>query len=163
MLYNYQTGETSGNWDNPGNSYESTRQFWDKHFTPYFTSVLKIEKHQSYGEYAAEGAKIYFTDGSCVIMNNTNLAYDVNCDKGKNSYGTDIYSFSLDKGNFGPYKYIWDINGTIKPPEGEEDFSRDLNDRKNVQRLCKTEPMFCAQLLLMDGWQYKNDYPFRIR
>ena len=163
LLYNYHTGETSGNWDNPESSYESIHQFWDKHFTPYFTSVLKIEKHQSYGEYASEGAKISFTDGSCVIITHTNLAYDVNCDKGKNAYGTDIYSFSLDKGNFGSYKYIWDINGTIKPPEGEEDFSRDLNDRKNVQRLCKTEPMFCAQLLLMDGWQYKNDYPHRIR
>ena len=128
LLYNYHTGETSGNWDNPESSYESIHQFWDKHFTPYFTSVLKIEKHQSYGEYASEGAKISFTDGSCVIITHTNLAYDVNCDKGKNAYGTDIYSFSLDKGNFGPYKYIWDINGTIKPMRFIVEEAREMSE-----------------------------------
>lgn len=164
IMYNNDSGEIPGTWGNSENSSEALEQYWNQHFAPYFQNIIKQEKARN--EYTGwrNGFIVYFGDGTKLGMSKggtIDLKYDVNGDKLPNSYGRDQYIFLLQNGNFSPYNWRGDIDN-IEPPEGEDNYTTDMNDRNNLVRLCKRDTTFCSQLLLLDGWEYKPDYPHRL-
>lgn len=164
LMYNTDSGEVPGTWGEPENNSEAVEEYWQKHFAPYFQNVVKLEKARN--EYTSwrNGFIVYFGDGTKLGLSKggtIDLKYDVNGDKLPNKYGRDQYIFLLQKGNFSPYNWRGDISN-IEPPEGEENYTTDMNDRNNLVRLCKRDTTFCSQLLQLDGWEYKPDYPHRL-
>lgn len=163
LMYNAENGTMSGEWEEPTTTSESIENYWNIHFGPYFKNVLKLEKKFTGGR---NGLIVYFEDGSTLVITRggaVDLRYDVNGEKPPNVYGRDNYIFLLRKGEFSTYNWENDIgSGGIIPDEGEADFTKDMNDRNNVLRLCKKAALFCGHLLLLDGWEYKEDYPYRL-
>lgn len=91
---------------------------------------------------------------------------DLNGNKGPNKQGRDIYYFLSGGGYFNPFTWLeWTtISDTNKRlPEGVTPVTSNFNDRDNVLRLCKYGgTRFCARLLLLDGWEFKDDYPYKL-
>ena len=161
LMYNNDNGEISGQWPEPANSTEAMQEFWQEHFAPYFQNVIKLETVTG----SRNGIDVYFSDGSQLEMTRSgalDISYDVNGKKFPNKKGRDQYIFLLCKGNFSPYNWTSDIGIVVKPPEGEDNYTKDMADRNNVLRLCKRDQTFCSQLLQIDGWEYKSDYPHRL-
>lgn len=161
IMYNNDSGEIPGEWESSENSSEALEQYWNQHFASYFQNVIRQEKAVSEGRnafivYFGDGTKLFISKGGTI-----DLRYDVNGDKLPNSNGRDQYVFLLKNGNFSAYNWIGDIDG-MESPEGEDKYTKDMNDRNNILRLCKRSTAFCSQLLLLDGWEYKPDYPHRL-
>ena len=163
LLYNQQHNMLPEDWPMPENSYSSLKSFWDTRFAPYFKNVISTEEGTS-GKLL-----IKFSDGSSMEMSKSgvvNIYYDLNGDNPPNQNGRDIYVFLLNKGVFTPYNWTLDI-GEDKDDLYNEDedgnkFTTDMNDRDNVLKLCKKAGSFCSQLLILDNWEYQNDYPYKI-
>lgn len=103
--------------------------------------------------------RIYLSDGSYFYMKNgacMDIDYDVNGSKAPNAYGADIFKFIIcpeekyknecgsDK-NFCPYCPI-----------------ANCDTREKALQKCKTSPAMCAKILMMDGWEFKKDYPHKL-
>lgn len=164
IMYNNDSGEIPGEWESPENSSEALEQYWNQHFAPYFQNVIRQEKARNEYTIWRNGFIVYFGDGTKLGMTKggtIDLKYDVNGDKLPNIQGRDQYVFLLQNGNFSPYNWIKDID-TFEPPEGEDNYTTAMNDRNNLVRLCKRSSAFCSQLLLLDGWEYRSDYPYRL-
>lgn len=154
-------------WDTPDNNADSLESWWNKYYAPYF-SVLKTEKNTN--KLAGSIFLVYFTDGSILGLSKggaVNLWYDVNGDIAPNVGGKDRFFFiqTIDgkKNMFTPYNWTADIDSTNdKLEDGEEPFTKNMTDRNNVLRLCAKNSMHCSQLLFLDGWEFKDDYPFNI-
>lgn len=150
------------NWNYPtsGSSPEIIMEFWNTYFGQYFKSVAKVNVRESDSVII-----VYFLDGSKLTMQRSgviNLYYDVNGDSPPDEAGVDNYTFLLriyknnNAGRFSPY----DWQDDIKPDD--EEFTKDMADRENVLKLCKKSRAHCSQLLMLDNWEFKDDYPFKI-
>ena len=117
------------------------------------------------------GYKYYLNDGSMFFTGDCSyiIYYDVNGDKGPNQSGRDIFNFyiiSNDDGDYGigivnniPHFNTKDWS-PIPCEEGyERYFTRDyiLSNSCNGQNSST-----CSTLIEMDGWEIKDDYPFRL-
>ena len=164
VMYSSDHNMLPEDWAMPDNNSDSIEEFWQTHFAPYFKNVISVSKEKSSFTIARDGLVVKFSDGSSMSMTKSgvvDILYDVNGDKAPNAWGKDRYIFLINKGNFTVYNWTYDISG-FEPPDGEEAYTKDLNDRKNVLRLCKYDPSFCSGLLLLDGWEFKDDYPYKI-
>ena len=164
LMYNNESGEISGEWEQPDATQDLLEEYWNSHFTPYFQNIININKETSQITGYTPGLVIKFTDGTSLSLTKHGLIdikYDVNGDKLPNIRGRDQFNFILDKGKLSAYTAT-DPIGDTKPPEGETDFTTNLNDRNNVLRLCKAQGLYCSQLLFLDGWEFKKDYPQRL-
>ena len=95
-------------------------------------------------------------DEICVI-------FDVNGEKGPNSWGRDFFQFG-----------IWGAEGATKyntTPLASDNYSYcDINiggqgedcSREALIEACKGEWTQCTDLLMMDGWEFKDDYPLKL-
>lgn len=124
-------------------------EYFDRFLKPY----LKVLSSDVENEYPV----IRFADGSTVTLTNgycTDFAFDVNGERKPNQVGADIFYFLLcpddTKANY---------------------FSNNRNfgtySQKNIERgrdsaltACKNDPIVCSTLLLIDNWEFKNDYPY---
>lgn len=109
--------------------------------------------------------KIYMNDGTSFGFNNgmcADFTYDINGDRKPNYSGKDIFRFLLcpkkyknsylgsnSRSNFGPF---CDANC---------DFSNNKKREKTLI-LCKKNGSYCARLLMIDGWEFKSDYPYKL-
>ena len=60
-------------------------------------------------------------------------------------------------GKFTPYQYNKDFG------EDNDKYNRDFNDRANVLDWCKNiDAAYCTQLLFLDNWEFKDDYPYKL-
>ncbi len=87
---------------------------------------------------------------ACDIINFT---IDVNCDKGRNLQGYDIYRFlfcSYFENN--PYE----PSGRIYPF-----MNKTWTTREQLLSHCKDSAKYCSALLMKDGWEFKDDYPYK--
>lgn len=161
LMYNQEHNMLPEDWPIPANNYDSLKTFWDTRLAPYFKNVISTEKDD-------DGyLLVKFSDGTNMTMARrgvVDIEYDVNGDKAPNKSGRDIYRFLLNKGDFTAYGWTADIgeDGLFNEDDEGEKYTQDMNDRSNVLRLCKTSGSFCSQLLILDGWEYKNDYPYKI-
>lgn len=155
--------EESKYWTKPSNNADELEKFWQTYFNPFFNNIIKTKKVVDSGW--RDQYYIYFSDGSCMYFTSSgalDITYDVNCfDKSQNIIGKDMYIFLFNNGKFTPYNWLGDI-ASIEPNDGGGKYSTDLNDRDNVVRLCKRDASFCTQLLQLDDWEYKADYPKKL-
>lgn len=153
-------------WEVPNNNPDSLEHWWNKYYAPYFKSIIKTDKKTWI---TGSSFIVYFSDGSAVGLSKAgavNFWYDVNADNPPGERGKDLFFFLqlLDtKYMFTPYGWTADIDLTNSQlEEGEEPFTKNMSDRNNVLRLCKKGGLHCSQLLFLDSWDFKDDYPFNI-
>lgn len=99
----------------------------------------------------ADGSYVYLHNGDCIDFN-----YDVNGPKAPNEFGRDIYKFYLCS-NESCEKKPWTTNC------GKFTTTRNRNvTRSSSITNCKNNPIYCSQLLGVDNFEFKKDYPYRL-
>ena len=75
--------------------------------------------------------------------------------KRPNKYGKDVFMFSFDyKNSLEPYGLGF-VSGMSEVPH----FSRD-NLLKGSDRACQRHGLYCAAVIMLDGWEIRDDYPW---
>ena len=152
------------------NSIENTKQFVDTYIAPYYSS-LKLcstgngNKKNTCGAVVSNGGANYTTANgtgiSFVISANTPKVptiVDTNGGKGPNIIGTDYFYFSITDGKVLPAGWYDGIT--------REDILNGYNYSCKKTSVDKNNPdMYtlrhgCTALLLIDGWEFKDDYPY---
>lgn len=165
IMYNAQNGTTDADWNFPkSNSREDMMNYWNEYFAPYFANVLRAEYETNHSKL---GVHVSFTDGSEVLLavsGAMDFDFDVNGKKGPNSRGKDIYNFLIERVDkkFTPYIWTYNIESENNANPNEPQLTDNMNDRDNVQKLCKRDGIYCSQLLYLDEWTYKKDYPHKL-
>lgn len=129
---------------------------FNKYFAPYL-------KHSAFetgnSEWAYGEAKVVLADGSHLYLHNGNcidLNIDLNGDKGSNQYGIDTFVFYLCS-NEKCAVHTWANCGKLTPH-----MIRPAS-RASALTNCKNSPKTCASLLIMDNWEFKDDYPYNVK
>ena len=159
---------------------EAAAEFMNTYLVPY----MKVAKApEVYGEgnwdgtryylgkttansYTAKHARMYLSDGASITTAVTNtdseknlyLYIDINGDKDPNRFGKDIFYYIIgvksdDKNSVGrvlPAGY----NKT------REEITENTSSNKNGCAPSSSFGYYCAQLIMMDGWEIKDDYPW---
>ncbi|MBQ8460181.1 type II secretion system protein [bacterium] len=160
-------GEISG-WDFSWVSCADIVRFNNTYLIPYLKTAKNCEcehsgecsmpeySDSSYTYYLNVGrmSKLILLDGTEIMVSFSPgyrlLFIDINGNSKPNVYGKDIFVFS--------YFLESDLNNRnpIQPvPRGSE-FSRD-----EILRSCSTSGLFCAALIMKDGWIISKDYPWQ--
>ncbi len=147
---------------------EICEEFFLKYLAPYM-KYDKFVKGEDLDEplpngYKGTFSKIYLNNGSYVVIHTCggfDFDIDINGDKGPNKNGRDIFCFILAfseskalsafgnaKEHFGTYFESW----------------KGRNNRETVKQACANPDTayYCARLLEMDGWEFKEDYPYKL-
>lgn len=131
---------------------ESTLAFFQQYLAPYIKTISSTKTSGSTG-------KVIFNDGSVLHLGNGNcidMIFDVNGDKRPNSNGYDRFDFLFCNKNFnesylGVNKYFGSYYQKLAL----------TYDREYIKNRCKTNPLYCSTLLIIDDFEFKKDYPFR--
>lgn len=127
----------------------------------------------SYGEVKNNNPKLVLADGNMIlatdyfeakdINNNTisaiNIIVDINGFKKPNQYGRDVFAFSIQP-DFG---FVPAGVGYTSAMQGaQQAYSRDWFLTGGQERGCnrKQNGFYCAGLIMTDGWEIKDDYPW---
>lgn len=159
----------------------SSNSFYTTYYKPHLSSVkefintapplevtyscLKGSCSGEYGSYSSPAVpKILLSDGTLIAFDPTVSAQriilvDVNGYKKPNKWGRDMFAFSL-QSDIGlvPYGY-----GGIAWGSFGSEYDRDLIINSNNDRACNKQKdgVWCAALIMMDGWEIRNDYPWQ--
>ncbi len=152
------------------NDEEGLQKYWDTYFAQYLKNPPKVYSYVN--KWNQTQICYVLSDGIKYCIGRPSLGspfqFGVNVYM-KNNFdkataGVDCFNFLLTKsGKFIPYS--WDsqalaLNSGLE--KGEEKFTEDFTDRKNVLRMCEKDSSFCTQLLYLDGWEFKDDYPHKL-
>ena len=184
-LAEMEHGTKSYEWGCPTcGDFEAEKEWFEKYLAKYI-NYTKIEKmsenaermklHKEMGLITG-GAAIYLNDGSLMFSSECldNVAYDVNGDKGPNEFGRDIFVFFIitydDNGNANDIIDNIPRFNTISfnpiPWENNEQMLKTNYNREKSLEQCKTDSGrtwgHCTRLIELDGWEIKNDYPWKI-
>ncbi|MDR1327105.1 MAG: type II secretion system GspH family protein [Heliobacteriaceae bacterium] len=132
-------------------------QFFNTNYTPYMKTI-KVET-------TAKGVNAAFPDGSGMFIRksiatppdiddycaSTHVIFCVHYKTCKDPYFDTINNAS--SASDGRNSFVFQVNGSTP----WQDFSREqlLED-------CRTSKYYCSKLLQHDGWEIKDDYPFKI-
>ncbi len=127
----------------------------------------------AYGEVKNNNPKIVLADGTMILATDligaydvdnklvaaVNIIVDINGFKKPNQYGRDVFAFTIQHHTgFAPAGV-----GFVNELQGSQGFDRDWfkNAGGNV-RACNINQngFFCAGLIMVDGWEIKDDYPW---
>ena len=127
------------------NTYDKAILFRNEYLLPYlsYTKLSTVAGYQP-SVYLNDGSYFYIYKGvSCVTF-----YYDLNGEKKPNVKGRDMYDFLICR-----------INSKFGP-----NFESDLrvNSRESALQYCKENAEYCSALLFYDGWEFKDDYPYRL-
>ena len=114
---------------------EVEQNFMNTYLLPYVSFVKK------------ESNKIYFNDGSslqCHKGDCMDFIFDVNGDKAPNQVGRDIFDFLYCKSQMQFVSY------------------NAVTSRSAALSNCASNPYTCSTLVMIDGWEFKKDYPYRL-
>ncbi len=160
----------------------STEEFFNKYLSLNF-SVVKYcgrdegcwnddgtfmpngQKYRDTPTFAAGGdrTKLTLSDGTFIAMrkqdnNHVHINVDINGSKRPNTYGIDVFLFTLTAAPF------FDSSHKIASP-GLFMFGHGLNSseiKSNYAGCAKDKVgMMCGEKILMDSWQIKDDYPWK--
>jgi prepilin-type N-terminal cleavage/methylation domain-containing protein len=128
----------------PFRDFDKTEEFVNQYILPYF-KYLKAEK----GNYAGiditlvDGSSFEITMGGCI-----DILYDINGDsKAPNQFGRDMFHILLcGDGKVQPYYGLANSNST----------------REELLAACQENGQWCVGLIMHDGWEFKDDYPWKI-
>ena len=94
----------------------------------------------------------------------TDITYDVNgFEKESNVEGRDTYHFVICPYNF--LGYGLNDNQKLRPLLSKKyviDDSTGNPTREKLLERCKAAPDQCTGLLMYDGWEFKDDYPYKL-
>ena len=133
--------------------------FFMKYIGPYikYTSLDKAVEVENPEDLKAYELKVVFSDGSVMYYHNggcIDMIFDINGNRKPNKVGYDKFVFVLCQ-----EKYRCGLNNT-------KNFCAYLPTnaptRAQALALCKTSPHYCSTLLMYDGWEIKEDYPFKL-
>ena len=127
-----------------------------------YSNIAQMAKDGVYYIFADGGSIYLYTGGGVTEAGLTNggigleMYYDTNGYKRPNTIGKDIFSFGFsvtqDATNFIKCKGC--INGC------KDGYVTSHNSRTELLDACKREPATCSCLLMADGWEFKDDYPW---
>ncbi len=123
------------------------------------------------GHEAVANPKVFLNDGTFFTMlgplgNSYSIVVNLNGYSHPNRWGRDIFAFSIVQGKgFVPYGLY---TGLVSPDTGEvigsfgDSMSRDEITGTGNSRACNKEKdgIWCAALIMFDGWEIKDDYPW---
>lgn len=143
----------------------STSRIYFDTYLKRFLKTTKIEDETGSVErfnystivYLDDGTKLYLQDfGADGFMR---VLFDLNGDAKPNITGRDLFQFwHIPRGQC--YRFRDCGKFTAYYPFGQDDFSR-----TRMMQLCERpaeKGFYCAQLLMHDGWEFKDDYPHRL-
>lgn len=145
-----------------GKNSEVIFKFVDQYLKPYIKIVQigKSNRTVNDGKDADGEAYMVLSDGSYVYLHNGNCIdfnYDVNGPKPPNEYGRDIYKFLLcSNEKCAVHSFAKDCGKFTAIIDA------DLSTREKALANCKKNQMYCTQLLQMDNFEFKKDYPYRL-
>ena len=150
-------------WDYPTtNNKEDWERFYNEYFASYFRGVTPTFSNGIYP------LTLQFPDGSALACRQGGVLidcrYNVVGDTKFSNHNTQTFDFELSQnGNFHPYTWVeWSDYYKDLVPEGEAPINTDLSKRENVLRGCKLIGFWCTYLLYLDGWEFKDDYPYKL-
>lgn len=139
-----------------------SREFFMQYLAPYFKYVAINDGENTIkddGTKSGTQTTVYLADGSSFAFNNggcMDVVFDINGDKLPNSWGRDqfVFYFCLEEserlkrcGNF-KKAFCTAKNGAAT--------------RQDALRNCANTPYWCSSLLEFDGWEFKDDYPYKL-
>ena len=132
-------------------STKTTKEFAETYLVPHVSVLRKGVVNGKYTIYLNDGTSFYLTKEQCL-----HFFFDANGDKKPNVSGRDQYRYTfcpstIDRSLIDAQPgvliaYPWKTGKT----------------RKEALNACKSNPDTCSKLLLIDEWDYKNDYPYAI-
>ncbi|MBP3924716.1 type II secretion system protein, partial [bacterium] len=157
----YTIKDDDGNYDTNANG-EHTYNFFMKYLAPYikYTKIEqgKIETDED-GNTKGSSTTVYFADGSTAWLFNgdcIDFNFDVNGKSKPNQSGRDIFVFPLcSNPGFASY-HCGSSNRVFCSYHGE------TTTRTNILNACKANAGWCSGLLMHDGWEFKEDYPYKL-
>lgn len=157
-------------------------EFNNKYIKPYFKIVQEYavgKFPRNYHTYGTDGKehdgffnyfgnpKMVLSDGAMITVQTNKSAeekpyvvfiVDLNGMRKPNKYGRDMFAISVQPdGGLVPYGV-----GNVAGGEGKLDYNRDELVKGSDYRACNKQQggAFCTALIIMDGWEIKNDYPW---
>ena len=152
----YALGESWDIWcEDTGKDYDTstktTQAFAESYLLPHVVAAKKGVENGKYTIHLNDGTSFYMTKEQCL-----HFFFDVNGGKKPNVSGRDQYRYTycpltIDKKLIDAQPgvliaYPWQAGKT----------------RAQAKNACKTSPDTCSKLLMMDGWEFKDDYPHKI-
>ena len=151
--------------DEEGNAdYKANAQVTEKFINTYLKPYIKIISINSLskGEYGSQFGESYmvFEDGSYLYLHNGNCVdflYDVNGPKLPNVIGRDIFHYLLCP-NEKCSAHTW---YTGKCGKFTFNGMKSANREQALEK-CKNNARLCTELLEMDAYEFKKDYPYKL-
>ncbi len=164
-----------------GGSSVTLKEWFEKYLAQYI-SYIKTEELSSdskyyqslnmYDSFKSLNSNlfvVYLNDGSLYFNDEASdlIVYDVNGEKGPNTYGRDLFYFYILTGVESYYQmnYMSHVNtvcfSRLLNADGSEYYSY---SRSELINRCKNQQQCagCSKLLENDGWEFKDDYPYRL-
>lgn len=126
----------------------------------YLAKYLKLIAEPKDGELLialSDGSTMSMRIGYCLDMH-----FDYNGKKGVNTLGVDKFDFLLctEEGyNAGLSRNRQNPFDAYFPPY----CARTGCSRTQLLNECKSNPLYCSGLLMYDGWEIKDDYPYKLK
>ena len=150
---------------------------WKNHFSSqgigiwynYLSKYIPIEEKQEAACIDGSCHSLYFmTDGTAIrnidwgSADNSDygcIHYDVNGAKGPNQFGKDRFGFSILR-----KRGLERISKSLSffPEIRFERLLQENITREELLEDCKSFGGYCTYLIMYDGWEIKNDYPYRL-
>ena len=187
LLAQAEYGETSGWVLDSGKSRAKSKNFSEKYLIPYLKVVKKCEDYSTsdcnYPIYKLNGQRysvndfnnwtyrFYLADGTFLIVYSlydsnearhpkyASIIFDINGEKRPNKWGIDVFKLQyilqtkLDNSK--------SFEGKMTPAWADADSRTQLLSAGNSEYCNKNkEGVACLAVILMDGWEIKDDYPW---
>jgi len=142
------------NYGNDSKTLAAAADFQNSYVLPYISYNKTSE--DSYLKFRY----VYLSDGS--RFNNwkgygcLRFEYDVNGDKKPNNPGSDIFYFL----------YCSSLYTEINDSDRKKTFItyqyQNLTTREAALQACMNNAYYCSTLVMLDGWEFKDDYPYKL-
>ena len=129
-----------------------------------YTNTAQMAKIGIYYIFADGGSIYVYTGGGKTEDGLTNggvgfeIFYDTNGYNRPNTIGKDIFSFGFPVTQTEEAKNYIKCKGCINGCK--DGYVTTRNSRTELLDACKREPATCGCLLMVDGWEFKDDYPW---
>jgi len=166
------------NWDlTESESSQRTIDFVNKYLFPYLQIVKKSTPtsnecwadnvrsattgnvHSQYSNSQPKHSSAILSDGSSLHVwmskscQNAWIVVDLNGHKSPNTLGRDIFPFQISFYESGDVRAGLFPNGLLL---------KEIPSRENLKQQCINDAQYCTALIMADGWEIKNDYPYKI-
>ena len=148
---------------NPGENDESEairiEDYANTYIVPYFNGLkrksgnyVQLENDHAIYYHLNDGSAFTIHEGGCA-----DIRFDYNDEAGPNQLGRDRFAFLLCHSDDTRYFVLSDTPG-ISPycPRSI------CGTRQSALATCKNDGRYCSGVLQYDGWEFKDDYPYKL-